>query len=302
MLLLPGRLFSAYLYVPLIAIAICIGVLAYLRPKVAIAVVLLLWLPWNYVNMRWLRNAELARADKARLYVGSVVKVARENPKIENFLYHDIPMEWYAISGAVGFIRHGEGEVNVFPVGDPKALPVMQSSKPIAVLNWAPTPPAGSVVTLVRTPQTPDVSYIKMDRATPIWQLTSGWNLADKPPYVWIAPSATARLARPADAKQFELTVNVTNGYLKYEPHIHLKILLDGHLIGERDFDRETIGPIRWDLDNAPAGTVNVAFEVTPGFRTDPDSDLLGLSVGSFGFVLGSTGFSLYAVPVPHAQ
>jgi hypothetical protein len=285
MLMLPGRLFGAYLYVPLIAVAICVATLAELQPKVAIAIVLLLWVPWNYVNMRHLRTAELTRADKARVYIGSVVKVARENPQITNFVYHDIPMESYAISGAVGFIRHGEGEVRVLSVGDPEALKALQSQKPVAVLDWAPTPPPGSVVTLVRTPQTPDISYIKMDRATPVWQLTSGWNLGNNGPFRWIAPSASARLARPADAKQFELVVNVTNGYLKYEPHIHLKVLLDGHLIGERDFDRETFGPIRWDLDPAPAGIVNVSFEVTPGFRTDTDSDLMGLSVGNFGFV-----------------
>ena len=284
MLLLPGRLSGAYLYVPLIAVAICIAALAELQPKVALAVVLLLWIPWNYVNMRHLRNTELARADRARLYIGSVVKAARENPQITNFLYHDIPMEWYAISGSVGFVRSGKGDVKILSVGEPEALKVLQSQKPVAVLDWAPRPAPGSVVTLVRNPRTPDVSYIKMDRTTPIWQLTTGWNLENNGPFRWIAPSATARLARPADAKQFELVVNVTNGYLKYEPHIHLKVLLDGHSIGERDFERETFGPIRWNLDPAPAGPVTVAFEVTPGFRTDPESGLMGLSVGNFGF------------------
>ena len=285
MLLLPGRLFGAYLYVPLIAIAICLGALAELQPKVAIAVVLLLWIPWNFVNMRWLRNTELARADKARLYVGAVLKVARDNPQITAFLYHGIPIEWWAISGAVHFSRSGKGEVNVLNVSDPKALMVMQSETPIAVLDWEPTLPSGSVVSLLRTPQTPDLSYVKMDRATPVWQLVSGWNLDNKGLYRWIAPSATARLARSPDAKQFELVVNVANGYLKYEPHIHLRVLLDGHPIGERDFDRETFGPIRWNLDPAPAGPVTVSFEIEPGFRTDPKGDLMGLSVGSFGFI-----------------
>ena len=64
-----------------------------------------------------------------------------------------------------------------------------------------------------------------------------------------------------------------------------LRVLLDGHPIGERDFDTQTIGPIRWNLDKAPAGPVTVSFEVTPGFRTDPKSDLMGLSLGSFGFI-----------------
>jgi hypothetical protein len=283
MLLLPGRLFSAYLYVPLIAVAICIAALAEYQPKVALAVILLLWVPWNYVNMRWLRNTELARSGIAHLYVDAVAKVTRDNPKVETFLYHGIPMEWWAISGTAGFIRGGNGDIQVRSIGHPDALKFMQSQKPTAILDWQPIPP--SIVTLVRIPQTPDVSYIKMDRGTPVWQLTSGWILDNSGPFRWIAPSATARLARPADAKQFELNVNITPGYLKYEPHIHLRVLLDGHSIGERDFDRETVAPIRWDLDKAPAGPVTVSFEVTPGFRTSPQDDPMGLNLGSFGFI-----------------
>jgi hypothetical protein len=282
MLLLPGRLFSAYLYVPLIAVAICIAALSEYQPKVAIAAVLLLWVPWNYVNMRWLRTTELARSEKARVYVEAVAKVTRENPGVETFLYHGIPMEWWAISGTAGFIRGGHGDLQVRSISHPDALKFMQSQKPVAILDWQPPLP---LVTLVRTPQTPDVSYINMDRRTPLWQLTSGWNLDNNGPFRWIAPLATARLARPADTKQFELLVNVVPAYLKYEPHIHLRVLLDGHPVGERDFDSETVGPVRWNLDKAPTGPVTVTFEVTPGFRTSPQDDLMGLSLGSFGFI-----------------
>jgi hypothetical protein len=282
MLLLPGRLFSAYLYVPLIAVAICIAALAEYQPKVAIAAVLVLWLPWNYVNMRWLRNTEMARSEKAHVYVDAVAKVTRDNPKVETFLYRGIPMEWWAISGTAGFIRGGNGDIQVRSIGHPDALKFMQSQKPVAILDWQPPLPP---VTLVRTPQTPDIGYIKMDRHTPVWQLTSGWNLDNNGPFRWIAPLASARLARPVDAKQFELFVNVVPAYLKYEPHIHLRVLLDGHLIGEHDFDSETVGPVHWNLERAPAGPVTATFEVTPGFRTDPDSDLMGLSLGSFGFI-----------------
>src|SRR5205807_1171777 len=50
MLLLPGRLFSVYLYVPLIGLAIAMAALTTGRMAMAIAVFFAIWLPWNYVN------------------------------------------------------------------------------------------------------------------------------------------------------------------------------------------------------------------------------------------------------------
>lgn len=287
LLLLPGRLFGAYLYVPLIGVAICAGTLAEWQPKAAIAVLLAIWISWNYVNLRSLRKAELARADTARQYIANVVKAAQKYPGIRTFLYHDMPMEWYAISAVVHLVQPGP-DVKVYAVGEPEAAKVLESQS-VVVLDWQPTPLPGSVVTLAHTVAdtlaTPDVSYIVMDRRTPIWQLERGWNLGDKGPYRWIEPAATARLARPANAKQFELTVNIFPAFLKYVPQGHVRVSLDGHAIGERDFDRPGVEVVRWNLDKAPAGEVRVAFETQPGFRTAADGSLFGLSLGNFGFV-----------------
>ena len=284
LLALPGRLAAAYLYVPLMGLAIGVGVLAERRPKAVIAAVLLAWIPWNFVNLRQLRNAELARAGAARIYIANTIKAARQYPAIDTYIYHDIPMPWYGITAAVQLVHRRSENVKALRVDDDATLPTLQSPS-LVLLDWEPVPPPGSVVTLARTPQTPDLSYIKLDRSTPLWQLERGFNLGDRGPYRWIGPSAVARLSRPPGAKRFKLAVNATDALFKYVPRTHLRILIDGHLIGQRDFDREGVEVLRWNLDAAPSGTVRVDFEVQPGFRVDAQGELYGLNIGSFGFI-----------------
>ena len=283
LVLLPGRLAPGYLYVPLIGIAISAGVLAERRPKAIMAALLLIWIPWNFVNLRRLRNTEMARGAAAHIYVASLVKAAQTYPHVNTYLYHDLPMSWYVIPAAVRLAHHSSEDTRALRIDDESALGVLQSQS-LLLLDWQPTPPPGSVVTIAHTPQTADVSYIKMDRSTPLWQLERGWNLGDRGPYRWTGPSAVARLARPSGAKQFELTVNVAKEFFKYVRGSRLRVLIDGRLIGEHIFDYAAVEVLRWNLDPAPPGTARVEFQV-PGFRVDPQGELYGLSVGSFGFL-----------------
>ena len=57
---LPGRLFSAYWYVPLIGVAMALSSLADARYGFLAAVFLAAWLPWNYVDLRDYRSEKVA--------------------------------------------------------------------------------------------------------------------------------------------------------------------------------------------------------------------------------------------------
>ena len=284
LLALPGRLAAAYLYVPLIGIAVVIGALAHRHPKAVLAALLLVWIPWNFVNLRRLRKAEIARGDTARIYVANIVKAAQQHPNISTYLYNQLPMPWYVIPAVVHLVHHEHEDVTVLAVDDPKAAGPL-ASQPLVLLDWEPAPIPGSVVTLAHTPETPDVGHITMNRFTPLWQFESGWNFGERGPYRWIEPSAVVRLTRPTGGAHFELTANVTKEYLNYVHRSHLRVVIDGRLIGERDFDHPGLEVLRWNLDPAPFATVRVSFQVQPGFRVDPQGRLFGLSVGDFGFV-----------------
>lgn len=284
LLALPGRLSGAYLYVPLIGLALAVAGVAARYPRSTLVVLLALWIPWNFVNLRRLRNTEMARGDTSRLYVSNILKTAHQHPDINAYLYHDLPMPWYVIPAAVHLARRDRAEITALPANDPAAARIL-ASEPLIVLDWESSPPPGSVAALARTANTPDASFVEMNRATPLWQLEHGWNLGDRGPYRWMQPSAAARLARPANARQFLLTANISPGFLGYVHRSHLRVLLDDRLIGEATFDHPGVEVVRWKLDPASPGTCHVSFEVEPGFRVDPHGDLLGLSVGDFGFV-----------------
>ena len=83
----------------------------------------------------------------------------------------------------------------------------------------------------------------------------------------WTAPIATARLTRPADAKQFELTVNIGPGFSEYVQHSHVVVALNGDVIGERDFTPPGWQTVRWNLDNAPSRACRSdQFDTHPSF------------------------------------
>ncbi len=73
MLVLPGRLFGAYLYIPLIGLAIAIS--ATTRP-VWLALFFAVWIPWNYHQRRIDGRAELAAANQRRAWFRPVTQVS----------------------------------------------------------------------------------------------------------------------------------------------------------------------------------------------------------------------------------
>ena len=60
----------------------------------------------------------------------------------------------------------------------------------MALFDWDPA--KGQLHAALRTPGRGDLSYIRIDGATPPWQLGEGWYGLEGA-YRWIAPFATAR-------------------------------------------------------------------------------------------------------------
>ena len=268
MLALPGRLSAAYLYTPLIGLAIAFAVLASRFSPVWVAAFFAAWLPWNYINLRWNRHAELAQADWNRSYVRGLELLTSENPRITTFLHAGGPLRPYGAEGALRLLRPGE-KLQFGVLDDPASHPLLKSPE-LAILNffW----PKSELEPLIRRPGTPDVSYIEMREETPVWQLDHGWHRREG----WfrrIEPDATAHLLRPANAVRFELIVNADR------PPSAMEVLLNGVAIGSRDFTAQGWNSTRWDLAPAPPGPVQVTFRVSP---TDPRHRL---GVGGFGFL-----------------
>lgn len=137
MLVLPGRQFPAYWYVPLIGVAIAAASLASRTPSWALISFFILWFGLNYAALRGKRSTILAAADANRIYVGALADFARKNPEIQAVGYDGSPPEMHewGIEGAV-HILFGNG-ARLYPAASPD-FKEASAKLPSALIHWEP--------------------------------------------------------------------------------------------------------------------------------------------------------------------
>jgi hypothetical protein len=279
---LPGRLFSAYTYVPLIGAAIAFSALAR-RPRAAfVALFFAVWLPWNVFHLRENRRSALTIAEENRRYIQSVGRFLREAPETEVFVYDGRPSAFH-VWGIAASIRWFTGvqEPRLVDMNDQQA-PAILKSPSMALLRWDPADRELAVIS--RKNGAPDASFLRMDRTTPFWQLIKGWYPLENR-FRWIEPVAAARLYRPPHARCFEVTVNFGPELLKAVGPTRIEVFLDGARIGAAEFASNGWHTAQWDLSGAPPGMVDVEFRVSPGYQpSGAGQRRLGIAIGSFGF------------------
>ncbi|HYL76657.1 MAG TPA: hypothetical protein VEU96_20755 [Bryobacteraceae bacterium] len=280
MLLLSDKMSSAYLYAPLIGLSIVVARVAARQRTAVIVVFFALWIPWNYVNLRWLRRDALSQADDRRRYVGTLVELMRTQPDLRAFIYRDTPVfsDWGARS-TLGWL-HPDDPITLAREDSPQAAAVLKAPA-LAVLDWNAI--EHRLETVVRKRDTPDVSYLEMGYRTPVWQLTAGWLPNDRfSKFRWTRPHAAVRLHRPADATQFELIAAVSDDYIGKVHHSHIEVAVNGRPVGSADFDHSGLQTVHWKLDQAPAGEAEITIDTSPPY---PGQNPLGIAVVSCGFL-----------------
>ena len=288
MLLLPERLFGAYLYVPYIALSIVAAALAMRVHPAFVALFFALWLPWNQFALQDYRQVTLATDEDARTWAVAVGQFAAGHPDVRTYFYECQPND-FDVWGMLAVVRYHLSPgppATLYSVDTPQAAH-MAEAPTFALVRWDPG--LHKVTILSRNAQSPDSSYIRMTEATPIWQLTEGW-FPLKQYSRWIKPYASARLWRPEQAIAFQVVVNIGRGYLKEVSQAELVVRLDGKEIGRQTFSQPGWQTARWGLPEGPARPVQVEFRVTPEFRPNHDDNAIyGIAVGAFGFVTPST-------------
>lgn len=278
MLFLPGRIFGAYLYVPLIGLSIMAASLVRSRiPAIAFAAV---WLSWNYFQLLHERNAAIAEGNLNRTIVSAIVNFNANRPQPKAFVYTgDVKNEHHW--GVQGLCRYLDSDAKFVREGDPNMLAAL-NDPPVEVLEWVE--PWRKLVILYRGANTADQCYIKIDHNTPLWQLGTGWYGLEWS-YRWIGPHATARLMRPAGARTFELNALVGPDLIAALRQTTVRVSIDGREIRRRVFTNHGWQRVTFDAGAGGAGPVEVAFDVDLPF--DPNHDgrhLLGIAIGGFGF------------------
>jgi hypothetical protein len=295
MLFLPGRLFGAYLYVPLIGLSIAGAAFSHKAGRIASAVVLLIWLPLNYREMQIRRKDQLAIADQNRVYVDQVLTFVKMAPSIDSFIFDNSPqgLHSWGVRAAVRYAVWPKNDYKEAEIRTPEASALMNEPD-LAFLIW--TPGIDKLDITARIKETRDLPYLIMNAKTPLWQLGEGWHGLEGN-FRWTNLAATARLDRPAGTTRFEALVNVGPQLIEALKKVKLEVWIDGRKIGEREFDTVGWRTVGFDAPPSTSTTAHVEFKASPGYFYEDHNpaDALGIAIGAFGFPTEQYP----AVPVP---
>ena len=152
LLFLPGRLFSAYCYLPFTGLAIAFAGLVESRHPAVAAIFFLLWAPMEYRELRTQRQARLAVDNDVREWVTTAAGLARTAPRVKAIVYAGEPagFEAWGVRGALHFVFHRSDDLTVRFIEDPDAAKLLASDD-VALLSWDHERKKLGV--LLRTPQ-----------------------------------------------------------------------------------------------------------------------------------------------------
>lgn len=270
---LPGRLLSAYCYVPFAGLAMVLAGVVETTGALPVALLILLWLPLDLRELRAQRSETLARDNEVHRWADGLRRFAATAPQPDAVAWAgEIPgfAEW-GVDGAIGVAFHNNA-LKVARLDGPDLAEIAKCGR-VAYLLWN----RSSLSTALRTPESKDCSYLRVTEASGLWQLGLGWNDLDGD-HRWSSPLAAARLARPAGASRFVLRLIVPLDQLRRVGRVTVRLRLDDQDLAERRLDRDGDVEAVWNLAPRPAGTAHVSIV------TDPVYNGLGVAVREFGF------------------
>lgn len=279
---LPGRLFSVYLYVPLIGLAV---VAAFLAPRFHLACVALffmLWVSGNYLILRQKRSVTLAAASENKAYVSAIGQFLNRNSGLDAVIHDGGPpaMNFWGRDAAIRWFD-ARPEFTVCRSGKREAAACLEKPR-LAVLGW--NRQLQLLLPAVREDMEERESFVDLSRTAPVWVFGEGWYDLEGG-YRWTGPQASARLRRPDGAKWFVVRVNLNPQQLKDQGPVGLELLLEGKPIGVRKYDRIAWSERRWPLEPGPAGPVTVTLRAERPYRpSNGDPRVLGAAIAAFGF------------------
>ncbi len=282
LLFLPGRMYPAYTYLPLTGAAIEFGALAGIVPVPAVLAFFALWVPWNVIQLRMDRRTTLTVDDAARSYVSALMAFARTHPKPPVFVRLGSPASFqvWGLQAALRYEYHVVGDT--LRIIDEKAARAIPHGTEMAFINYDPV--RGKTVVLWDDPSVPRSPYIDMNAETPVWQLGTGWFPAEGG-FRWMGARARATVGWPVSARRFQVVANINPAILSSKSYVELDVVLDGHDLGHRKFNKPGVVSAQWDLPVRSNDEGQVEIVVDSAIHIPPDPRLLGVAIVSFGMV-----------------
>ncbi|MCX6628138.1 MAG: hypothetical protein NTW28_10985 [Candidatus Solibacter sp.] len=135
-LFLPGRVFSAYCYLPFTGLAIAITGLAEAVSPAALGLFLALWLPMDIHELRLRRRETLANGGEVRTWMSTVRRFAAGKERVDAFVFSGTPAGFHqwGVEGALKYF-YERSDLTVKHTGEPGATALTQTRR-VALLNW----------------------------------------------------------------------------------------------------------------------------------------------------------------------
>jgi hypothetical protein len=136
LLFLPGRIFSAYCYLPFTGLAIALTGMAEAAPPAALALFLALWLPLDLHELRLRQRETLSRDDEIRTWMAGVGRFAAGGERVDAFVFSGAPAAFqrWGVEGALKyFYERNDLKIRSIDEGGENLMPQEQR---IAILQW----------------------------------------------------------------------------------------------------------------------------------------------------------------------
>ena len=135
-LFLPGRVFSAYCYLPFAGLAIAITGLTEGASPAAMGLFLALWLPMDIHELRLRRRDTLANDDEVRTWMSAVGRFAAGKERVDAFVFSGTPAGFHpwGVEGTLKYF-YRRNSLTVKPAGDAGAAALLETRR-VALLNW----------------------------------------------------------------------------------------------------------------------------------------------------------------------
>jgi hypothetical protein len=136
LLVLPGRLFEAYTYLPLAFAAIALAAAASYTNPLWAWIALAIWMPFNLNQLHREKHTALDNDDQAFAYVDSIAKFARQNPVVTTLVYDGVPPNFHhwGVTGAWNLV-HRQIDLPALFIGWPETKKVL-AEQTVAYGNW----------------------------------------------------------------------------------------------------------------------------------------------------------------------
>lgn len=135
-LFLPGRIFSAYCYLPFAGLAIAFTGLTEAVSPAALGLFLALWLPMDLHELRLRRRETLANDEEVRTWMTGVQRFAEGKEPVDAFVFSGAPAAFHqwGMEGALKYF-YERSDLTVKPAGAVDTAAAVQGKR-VAFLNW----------------------------------------------------------------------------------------------------------------------------------------------------------------------